>query len=57
MQLHIVIEKLDPPCGHGLVDGQFAWAFDGWMELIERVEKLKEEHPTLEPRPESASSQ
>jgi len=56
VQLQIVIEELDPPRGHGLVDGRYAWAFAGWMELIEKVEKLKEESRSPQPDPQSASA-
>jgi len=56
MRLQIVIEALDPPRGHGLVDGRFAWTFAGWMELIEKVEKLKEERGSPQLDPQSASS-
>ena len=51
-----MIEELDPPRGHGLVDGRFAWTFAGWMELIEKVEKLKEERASPQPDPRSARS-
>lgn len=55
MELQIVIEELDPPRGHGLVDGRYAWTFVGWMELIEKVERLKEERGNPQPDPRSAS--
>ena len=42
MELQIVIEDLYPPSGHGIVDGREAWAFVGWLELIEKVERLKD---------------
>jgi hypothetical protein len=48
MQLQIVIENFDPPSGRGVVDGHEAWTFAGWLELIEKVERLKEESASRE---------
>lgn len=56
MQLQIVIEELDPPRGHGVVEGRDAWTFTGWMELIEKVEQLKEEEASTRPGPESTGA-
>jgi hypothetical protein len=56
MRIQIVIEELDPPRGHGVVDGRYAWAFAGWIELIERVESLKRERPGPRTNEESVSS-
>lgn len=49
MELQIVIEGLDPPSGFGVVDGHDAWMFTGWLELIENVERMKEESASDEP--------
>jgi hypothetical protein len=43
VELRIVIEDLDPPSGRAAVDGHDAWTFVGWLELIESVERLKDE--------------
>jgi hypothetical protein len=43
VELHIVIEALDPPSGRAVVDGNDAWAFTGWLDLIEHVERLREQ--------------
>lgn len=53
MELWIAIETLDPPSGRGIVDGNDAWTFTGWLELIERVERLKEEPASAERHAES----
>ncbi len=53
MELQIVIENLDPPCGRGVLDGLDVWQFAGWLELIEKVERLKDEPAAHEPAEES----
>jgi hypothetical protein len=53
MELRIVIDDLEPPCGHATVDGREAWRFVGWLELIEKVERLKDENGGGQPRAES----
>jgi hypothetical protein len=49
MELRIIMEDLQPPSGLGMVDGQQAWTFVGWLELIQKVEQLKDERETRPP--------
>lgn len=49
MELQIVIEEFDPPSGRGVVDGRDAWTFAGWLELIEKVERLKDTYGIVGP--------
>ena len=53
MELQIVLNGLDPPSGRGVVDGHDAWTFAGWLELIERVERFKDECGSAEPDDDS----
>lgn len=53
MELRIVMEDLEPPSGLAIVDGQVAWTFVGWLELIERVERLKDGDWSAQPPPGS----
>ena len=41
MTLQIVIESLDPPTGHAVVDGRATWGFVGWLELMRALEQLE----------------
>jgi len=56
MELRIVIDRLDPLRGYGVLEGQEAWTFAGWMQLIENVERLKEESRNTEPDSPSGAS-
>ncbi len=49
MELRIVINHLDPPSGHAVLDGHSAWTFAGWLELIEKVERLRKDCRRAQP--------
>jgi len=49
VEVRIVMKDFDPPCGHLVIDGEDARTFVGWLELIETVERLKDEYDAQPP--------
>jgi len=43
MELQIIFDRLDPLSGRAMSDRYGTTAFTGWLELMEHVERIREE--------------